>query len=671
MSDQNKTKRMATKGALTRLTTYFRSIENNEIIDLVDLEMRLFKAEGLLDVFNEVQMLIETDDPDCEENYDTIHAIERQTFEDRYFKIISDIKNLILSRRPTDTSDSRSVNGSIAAGPTNTSNIKLPPLNLATFDGSFDQFLFFRDSFNSIINDDTSLSNVQKFHYLRLSLRGIAADTIKSLQVCDANYDIAWSLLIERFENKQLLVNNHIKALFNLPLVTKESNQGLRQLLDNTQKHLRALEVLKRPTKHWDDLIIYLLTTKFDNSTRRSWESQNCKDNLPVLDDLLKFLKERCRILESLDNYNDNKQDQNSPRYKGNKSETRAFVSNTENRFKCNFCNKEHKIYYCPDFLKLNPTNRLNNAKRLRLCINCLGTCHRTKDCRSTGCRKCGKIHHTLLHFENSQSSNSVSTENNSSQSSLPSNVPNTGLQSNESTSTSNFSSTHHISSSVHTAIKPYILLSTAVVNVFDKFGNSHKCRVLLDNGSQSNFISEKFCDILQLSKEKINTSISGINQLTHNINFRTSLTFKSDINNFSKKISCLILPNITSNLPYIHINRSQLNIPTKLLLADQNFEKPGPVDLLIGADTFWDILSVGQIKLGPGLPIIQKTTLDRDKCSHLIDVDNVTNTLTPKGVFTLYTKQVGGSKKVLDDRPKEVLVGRPQESLVGRPGHG
>ncbi|XP_028152827.2 uncharacterized protein LOC114346251 [Diabrotica virgifera virgifera] len=610
MSDQNKTKRMATKGALTRLTTYFRSIENNEIIDLVDLEMRLFKAEGLLDVFNEVQMLIETDDPDCEENYDTLHAIERQTFEDRYFKIISDIKKLILSRRPTETSDSRSVNGSIAARPTNTSNIKLPPLNLATFDGSFDQFLFFRDSFNSIINDDTSLSNVQKFHYLRLSLRGIAADTIKSLQVCDANYDIAWSLLIERFENKQLLVNNHIKALFNLPLVTKESNQGLRQLLDNTQKHLRALEVLKRPTKHWDDLIIYLLTTKFDNSTRRSWESQNCKDNLPVLDDLLKFLKERCRILESLDNYNDNKQDQNSPRYKGNKSETRAFVSNTENRFKCNFCNKEHKIYYCPDFLKLNPTNRLNNAKRLRLCLNCLGTCHRTKDCRSTGCRKCGKIHHTLLHFENSQSSNSVSTENNSSQSSLPSNVPNTGLQSNESTSTSNFSSTHHISSSVHTAIKPYILLSTAVVNVFDKFGNSHKCRVLLDNGSQSNFLSEKFCDILQLSKEKINTSISGINQLTHNINFRTSLTFKSDINNFSKKISCLILPNITSNLPYIHINRSQLNVPTKLLLADQNFEKPGPVDLLIGADTFWDILSVGQIKLGPGLPIIQKTTL-------------------------------------------------------------
>uniref|UniRef100_A0A6P7FJF0 Uncharacterized protein LOC114330028 n=1 Tax=Diabrotica virgifera virgifera TaxID=50390 RepID=A0A6P7FJF0_DIAVI len=385
------------------------------------------------------------------------------------------IKKLILSRRPTDTSDSRSVNGSIAAGPTNTSNIKLPPLNLATFDGSFDQFLFFRDSFNSIINDDTSLSNVQKFHYLRLSLRrGIAAD-------------IAWSLLINV---------KHIKALFNLPLVTKESTQGLRQLLDNTQKHLRALEVLKRPTKHWDDLIIYLLTTKFDNSTRRSWESQNCKDNLPVLDDLLKFLKERCRILESLDNYNDNKQDQNPPLYTSNKSETRAFVSSTEDTFKCIFCHKEHKIYYCPDFLKLNSTNRLNNAKRLRLCINCRGTCHPTKDCRSTGCRKCGKIHHTLLHFENSQSSNSVSTENNSSQSSLSSNVPNTGLQSNESTSTSNLSSTH-ISSSVHTAIKPYILLSTAVVNVFDKFGNSHKCRVLLDNRSQSNFISEKFCDIL------------------------------------------------------------------------------------------------------------------------------------------------------------------------------
>ncbi|XP_072392236.1 uncharacterized protein [Diabrotica undecimpunctata] len=475
MSDQNKIKRIAAKGALTRFTTYFRNIEHNEIIDLVDLENRLSKAEELLEVFNEAQLLIETNDPDCV---------------------------------------------------------------------------------------------------------------------------------------KQLLVNNHIKAIFNLPVITKESNQCLRQLLDNTQKHLRALEVLQRPTQHWDDLIIYLLTTKFDNSTKRCWESQNCTGNIPILDDLLKFLKERCRILESLDNYNDNKQDRNPPRYKHNKTDTRSFISSTENRLKCIFCNKEHKIYYCPDFLKLNPTNRLNNAKRLRLCINCLGTGHPTKDCRSAGCRKCGKIHHTMLHFENSQS-NSLITENNSSpQTSLSSNIPNPSIQSNESSSTSTFSSTHHISSTIYTPVQPYILLSTAVVNVFDKFGNLHKCRVLLDNGSQSNFVSEKLCNILQLSKKKINTSISGVNQLTHNINFRITLTFKSHINNFSRKISCLVLPKITGNLPYRHINRSQLNIPTNLLLADQNFEKPGPVDLLIGADTFWDILSVGQIKLGRGLPIIQKTTL-------------------------------------------------------------
>ncbi|XP_072392311.1 uncharacterized protein [Diabrotica undecimpunctata] len=610
MSDQNKIKRIAAKGALTRFTTYFRNIEHNETIDLVDLENRLSKAEELLEVFNEAQLLIETNDPDCEINYDTIYAIERQSFEDKYFKIISDTKKLMSSRQPTVSSDSRSDIGSITASPTNTSNIKLPSLNLPTFDGTFDQWLFFRDSFNSIINDNTSLSNVQKFHYLRLSLRGIAADTIKSLQVCDANYDIAWALLIERFENKQLLVNNHIKAIFNLPFITKESNQCLRQLLDNTQKHLRALEVLQRPTQYWDDLIIYLLTTKFDNSTRRRWESQNCTGNIPILDDLLKFLKERCRILESLDNYNDNKQDRNPTRYKHNKTDTRSFVSSTENRLKCIFCNKEHKIYYCPDFLKLNPTNRLNNAKRLRLCINCLGTGHPTKDCRSAGCRKCGKIHHTMLHFENSQS-NSLITENNSlPQTSLSSNIPNPSIQSNESSSTSTFSSTHHISSTIYTPVQTYILLLTAVVNVFDKFGNLHKCRVLLDNGSQSNFVSEKLCNILQLSKEKINTSISGVIQLTHNINFRITLTFKSHSNNFSRKISCLVLPKITGNLPYTHVNRSQLNIPTNLLLADQNFEKPGPVDLLIGADTFWDILSVGQIKLGPGLPIIQKTTL-------------------------------------------------------------
>jgi len=40
-----------------------------------------------------------------------------------------------------------------------------------------------------------------------------------------------------------------------------------------------------------------------------------------------------------------------------------------------------------------------------------------------------------------------------------------------------------------------HILLSTAVVGIADSSGEFHSCRVVLDAGSQSNFIAKHYCD--------------------------------------------------------------------------------------------------------------------------------------------------------------------------------
>lgn len=190
---------------------------------------------------------------------------------------------------------------------------------------------------------NVQLLNIQKFHYLRLSLQGVAADTIKSLQVCDINYKLAWQLLTERFENKHLLVNNHMKALFTLPTLTRESHEGLRQLLDGIQKHLLSLNVLGCPTKHWDDLVVYLTSTKFDNTIRRAWESQNNSGKLPTVEHLLNFLKDRCCILESMATNSDTKQKQDSFKSSQRNKTSRSFLT-LSNKDKCTLCNKEHNI---------------------------------------------------------------------------------------------------------------------------------------------------------------------------------------------------------------------------------------------------------------------------------------------------------------------------------------
>ncbi|XP_037930540.1 uncharacterized protein LOC119665370, partial [Teleopsis dalmanni] len=54
----------------------------------------------------------------------------------------------------------------------------------------------------------------------------------------------------------------------------------------------------------------------------------------------------------------------------------------------------------------------------------------------------------------------------------------------------------------------------------------------------------------------------------------------------------------------------SNWNVPSNLSLADPHFHKPQKIDLLLGAESFFELLSIGQIKQGTNLPILQKTLL-------------------------------------------------------------
>lgn len=49
--------------------------------------------------------------------------------------------------------------------------IKLPTLRLLTFDGTYEQWMLFKDSFTFIIHENAKLSEVQKFQYLRSILK--------------------------------------------------------------------------------------------------------------------------------------------------------------------------------------------------------------------------------------------------------------------------------------------------------------------------------------------------------------------------------------------------------------------------------------------------------------------------------------------------------------------
>ncbi|XP_071580996.1 uncharacterized protein [Temnothorax nylanderi] len=138
--------------------------------------------------------------------------------------------------------------------------VRLPKLDLPKFSGKYDEWFPFFDVFNSIIHSNASLNNVQRLQYLRAAVSGEASDVINTLEMSDRNYEIAWNLLRERYDNKRVIVHTHIKAITELPSVNKENACELRQIADGASKHIHALQALGRPIH--DDLLVYVVSSK-------------------------------------------------------------------------------------------------------------------------------------------------------------------------------------------------------------------------------------------------------------------------------------------------------------------------------------------------------------------------------------------------------------------------
>ncbi|XP_051171022.1 uncharacterized protein LOC127287913 [Leptopilina boulardi] len=514
------------------------------------------------------------------------------TFETSFFAVVGAANTIINRADKLTQSFSQSQTNSVLSNQspseinTITGHVKLPTINIPTFSGAYELWLNFRDTYSSLIHENFSLSNVQKFHYLRSSLADEAAEQIQTLETTDANYDIAWSMLKERYENNNLIINSHIDAIFDIPSLTEESYDGIRQIHSGIEKNIRSLGVLGVPVDGWDMILINIIMSKLDPVTLRDWKGVKIHGKIPTIKEMLKFLSERCQMLQGL----------KSDKVKANQAKPASQTSRMRHTSKtllttdsgyCNYCKGSHLISACNSFLKLPIRSRIDEARKKHLCLNCLKKRHSTNDCRNPlSCEKCSGRHNTVLHLEQREKLESSNLRK------LESEV--TALSSLTACST--------------TSKRKQILLATALIIIKDRDGNPHECRALLDSASQSNFVTEDLCRRLKLNTKPIQINISGIGQGESRITRHINFVVNSRLNSFKAKLSCLVLPHITANVPNVSFDIDDLNIPDDLQLADPEFFESGPVDLLIGASIFWDLLCQGQIRLGSDLPTLQKT---------------------------------------------------------------
>lgn len=591
-----KARRAQVKAKCTRFNAYLEELDVQNT-SVVELRQRLQRFSETWDNFNEIQALIEEIQGESEEL--VIEEEERRVFEEKYFAISSKLEMLIEGKLgPTHALNVSGVHRAVreetpatfGSLPAN-DHLKLPRVNLPTFSGTFEEWTPFRNMFQSMIDHNNALPKIQKMQYLLSALKGEAQDVIGSLEVSEENYTEAWEILKERYDDSGLIIQKHIKALFEISIITKENHVLLRRLLDTVLKHLRALKALKRPTEHWDDLIVHLISSRLDQRTSRAWETTVKRGQVPTLKQLTDFLAQHIKALEaSLHNVKYGFSAPSQGKYNQGKS-TAVNVATTSD--KCAYCGKgQHAIYKCESYLQLEIDKRIKEARARRLCLNCLkDTSHLARQCTMKPCRKCSKPHNTLLHIEQAEATKPESVSKDEDSAKKEKVV---------------FTSVSHGS----VKARKQVLLATAIVKVIDVKGNEVHCRALLDSGSQSCFITVNCAKKLGLKQLDLNIPVCGLGEMATQTRKRVRIILQSRINDFKVNLDCLVIDRITQALPNDKIGVNEVEVPDDVQLADPKFYKSSQVDLLLGAEIFFDLMCKGRIKMSSTQPIWQKTVL-------------------------------------------------------------
>ena len=484
-------------------------------------------------------------------------------------------------------------------------HIKLPPIDLPKFNGDLQAWPAFINLFDSSIHSNLQLQPAQKLQYLVSCLAGEAKGLVSSLKLIHDNYLVARTLLKSRYENQRVLLGTLLNRLTSLDKVHADNLEELKKFRTNYSIVLESLKSMQIPIDNWDPLLIHMLVQQFDKPLRKDWEEKlSDKTDFPKLSILNSFIDNRIHMCEVI--YADSakvvkvESPKTSKPHGDIKHRTTVHHGMVEDfnarrgslTSVCPSCKQNHWLNRCPKFLASNPSQRYEQARTLKLCLNCLSDKHRVADCTSTfTCRSCRKKHHTLLHFPQGQQSAVGSGNSNAEK--LTGTKPKTAGAQEYSGKKVN---SHHGVASGNS-----VLLATASVSVVDAHGQLLVCRALIDQCSEASFISESLMQTTRLRRMWSSVIVSGVGDPDGTrVSGKASLVVRSP-NGDSLEISAFILPRVTSYVPSNISFNAYPQLDT-LSLADPNPASMDQIDLLIGADHYASIIREGVIHLSDKL---------------------------------------------------------------------
>ncbi|XP_046629052.1 uncharacterized protein LOC124309434 [Neodiprion virginianus] len=433
---------------------------------------------------------------------------------------------------------------------------QLPRINLPKFSGSCNEWTEFHDLFQVMVGQNQDISNVEKLQYLKMSLTGDASLLLKNISVAGDNFGRAWETLVNRYQNKRVLIDAHLAILFSTRRVNNESAVDLKQLLNDTKDALGALKSLGSPIEYWDHILVYMTARKLDSESLKAWEINIGAQTDPAsFDDLEQFLFSRVRALEAVDRVSTSPKAHSNPIAKINPQRSAKVHQTNINRaneneskqstavpsgLNCALCTKSHYISTCPE--------NCRTAKR---------------------CQVCTGPHHTTIHR-----SKAVEQRAPGFSATSPSETPEPSKQTNgaaipgrDDQPSTSVSTNVALTSTIQ--YKP-VLLATALVKVTSRAGEELIIRALLDQASEVSFVTESLAQRLALPRMNTSLPIRGIGgKRTVNARGLVNLNIQSRVRTFSLPVSAYILAKLTSYVPPCRVLKNNWRHLENLELAD------------------------------------------------------------------------------------------------------
>ena len=124
----------------------------------------------------------------------------------------------------------------------NDSHAKLSKLTLSKFNGEVLSWQSFWDQYSVAIHSNSSLSDIEKFNYLRSYLTEATSECIKGLSLTSANYQKAVEILKERYGNTQILISSYMDVLAKVPMADNMRDiDKLRRIYNSLETSVRNL----------------------------------------------------------------------------------------------------------------------------------------------------------------------------------------------------------------------------------------------------------------------------------------------------------------------------------------------------------------------------------------------------------------------------------------------